>query len=89
LEPSIGWRGACQIAGAKEKEAVRTAVPVAVITNGLYVIPVGPVNTFLLDAKDGCALIDTGVPDSAKKIRRNARDDGTDLGTRSVQGAAL
>jgi glyoxylase-like metal-dependent hydrolase (beta-lactamase superfamily II) len=38
------------------------------IIKGLYVIPVGPVNTFLLDAKDGCVLIDTGFPNSAKSV---------------------
>ena len=30
---------------------------------GLFVIPTGVVNTFLLDASDGCALIDAGLPD--------------------------
>src|SRR5258708_39335570 len=40
------------------------------ITDGLYVIPVGPVNTFLLDSPDGCALIDTGVSGSAAAILR-------------------
>jgi glyoxylase-like metal-dependent hydrolase (beta-lactamase superfamily II) len=40
------------------------------IIKGLYVIPVGPVNTFLLDAKDGCVLIDTGFPNSAKSVLR-------------------
>lgn len=38
------------------------------IVNGLYAISVGVVNTFLLDAKDGCVLIDTGFPNSEKKI---------------------
>jgi glyoxylase-like metal-dependent hydrolase (beta-lactamase superfamily II) len=40
------------------------------IVDGLYVIPVGPVNTFLLDSPDGCALIDTGVSGSAAAILR-------------------
>ncbi len=38
------------------------------ITDGLYAIPVGAVNIFLLDSPDGCALIDTGFPGSADKI---------------------
>jgi glyoxylase-like metal-dependent hydrolase (beta-lactamase superfamily II) len=45
-------------------------IQVAKIADGLYVIPVGPVNTFLLDSPDGCALIDTGVPGSAAAILR-------------------
>jgi glyoxylase-like metal-dependent hydrolase (beta-lactamase superfamily II) len=40
------------------------------IVDGLYVIPVGPVNTFLLDSPDGCALIDTGVSGSTAAILR-------------------
>jgi glyoxylase-like metal-dependent hydrolase (beta-lactamase superfamily II) len=43
------------------------------IVDGLYVIPVGPVNTFLLDSPDGCALIDTGVSGSAAAILRALR----------------
>src|ERR1700693_465067 len=38
------------------------------IIPGLYVIPVGPVNTFLLESPRGCTLIDSGLPGSAKKI---------------------
>jgi glyoxylase-like metal-dependent hydrolase (beta-lactamase superfamily II) len=38
------------------------------IVQGLYVIPVGPVNTFLLESSDGCTLIDSGLPGSADKI---------------------
>src|ERR1700680_16289 len=38
------------------------------IVQGLYVIPVGPVNTFLLQSSDGCTLIDSGLPGSADKI---------------------
>jgi glyoxylase-like metal-dependent hydrolase (beta-lactamase superfamily II) len=45
-------------------------IEVTKITDGLYVIPVGPVNTFLLDSPDGCALIDTGVSGSAAAILR-------------------
>jgi glyoxylase-like metal-dependent hydrolase (beta-lactamase superfamily II) len=40
------------------------------IADGLYIIPVGPVNTFLLDSPDSCALIDTGVPGSVPAILR-------------------
>jgi glyoxylase-like metal-dependent hydrolase (beta-lactamase superfamily II) len=43
---------------------------VAKIADGLYVIPVGPVNTFLLDSPDGCALIDTGVSGSVGAVLR-------------------
>lgn len=43
---------------------------VAKIADGLYVIPVGPVNTFLLDSPDGCALIDTGVSGSVGTVLR-------------------
>jgi glyoxylase-like metal-dependent hydrolase (beta-lactamase superfamily II) len=43
-------------------------IEVAKITDGLFVIPVGPVNTFLLDSPDGCSLIDTGVPGSMAAI---------------------
>ena len=38
------------------------------IVPGLYAIPVGPVNTFLLDSPDRCTLIDTGLPGSEDKI---------------------
>jgi glyoxylase-like metal-dependent hydrolase (beta-lactamase superfamily II) len=38
------------------------------IVPGLYVIPVGPVNTFLLESSDGCTVIDSGLPGSADKI---------------------
>jgi len=38
-------------------------MPAAQIVQGLYVIPVGPVNTFLLESADGCTLIDTGLPE--------------------------
>jgi glyoxylase-like metal-dependent hydrolase (beta-lactamase superfamily II) len=40
----------------------------AQIVQGLYVIPAGPVNTFLLESSDGCTLIDSGLPGSADKI---------------------
>src|SRR5579872_3735099 len=38
------------------------------IVPGLYAIPVGPVNTYLLDSPDRCTLIDTGLPGSEAKI---------------------
>jgi len=34
----------------------------------LFAIPVGPVNTFLLESSDGCTLIDSGLPGSADQI---------------------
>jgi glyoxylase-like metal-dependent hydrolase (beta-lactamase superfamily II) len=43
-------------------------MPARRICPGLYVIPVGPVNTFLLDSQDGCVLIDTGFPKSENTI---------------------
>jgi glyoxylase-like metal-dependent hydrolase (beta-lactamase superfamily II) len=43
-------------------------MPSTQIVPGLYVIPVGPVNTFLLDSPDGCTLIDSGLPGSTDKI---------------------
>ena len=43
-------------------------MPARRICPGLYVIPVGPVNTFLLDSPDGCVLIDTGFPNSENTI---------------------
>ena len=42
------------------------------IVEGLWVIPAGPVNTFLLEPSDskadGCTLIDAGFPDKAEMI---------------------
>jgi glyoxylase-like metal-dependent hydrolase (beta-lactamase superfamily II) len=38
------------------------------IVDGLYMIPVGPVNTFLLDSPDDCTFIDCGLPGSRDKI---------------------
>lgn len=46
------------------------------VTDGLYVIPAGQVNTFLLDSPDGCTLIDTGFPDKADTILQAVRDLG-------------
>jgi glyoxylase-like metal-dependent hydrolase (beta-lactamase superfamily II) len=47
----------------------RTAAAKQVVP-GLFVIPTGVVNTFLLDAADGCALIDAGLPDRVDDILR-------------------
>jgi len=46
------------------------------IVPGLYAIPVGPVNTFLLESPDGCTLIDSGLPGSAEKILQAIRELG-------------
>ena len=46
------------------------------IVHGLYVIPVGPVNTFLLESSDGCTLIDTGLLGNADKILQAIGDLG-------------
>ncbi|MDR6288998.1 glyoxylase-like metal-dependent hydrolase (beta-lactamase superfamily II) [Inquilinus ginsengisoli] len=46
------------------------------IAPGLYAIPVGAVNTFLLDSCRGCTLIDTGFPGSADRILRAMRQIG-------------
>ena len=43
-------------------------MPAQLLARGLYVIAAGPVNTFLLDAPDGCTLIDSGLPGSADKV---------------------
>jgi glyoxylase-like metal-dependent hydrolase (beta-lactamase superfamily II) len=40
------------------------------IVQGLYAIPLGPVNTFLLESSDGCTLIDSGMPGSENKLLR-------------------
>lgn len=51
-------------------------MPAKLIVNGLYAIPIGPVNAFLLVSADGCTLIDTGVPGSANTILQAVRDLG-------------
>jgi glyoxylase-like metal-dependent hydrolase (beta-lactamase superfamily II) len=38
------------------------------VVPGFFVIPTGVVNTFLLDAADGCALIDAGLPGRVEDI---------------------
>lgn len=50
------------------------------IVPGVYAIPVGPVNTFLVDAPDGCALIDAGFPGSGDKILQALRGLGKQPG---------
>lgn len=52
------------------------------IVNGLYAIPVGFVNVFLIDTPEGCTLIDTGVAGSADVILgaiRNLRKQASDV----------
>ena len=52
------------------------------IAKGLYAVPVGTVNTFLIDAPDGLTLIDAGFPDKADVILKALHDLGkapTDL----------
>ena len=51
----------------------------AAIVPGLHMLPVGPVNTYLLETPDGCALIDTGLPGSADKIIACIREAGKDV----------
>ena len=46
------------------------------IARGLYVIPVGPVNTFLLESSNGDTLIDAGLPGSADKVLLAVRELG-------------
>ena len=55
------------------------AVVATQIVGGLYMLPVGPVNTFLLKTSDGCALIDTGLPGSAEKIVSAIRQAGKNV----------
>lgn len=51
-------------------------MPATRLTDDLYVIPAGQVNTFLLDSPDGCTLIDTGFPGKADTILQAVRDLG-------------
>ena len=46
------------------------------IVDGLYMIPAGPVNTFLLESASGCTLIDTGLPGSAEKVVQGIKEAG-------------
>ncbi len=43
-------------------------MPAQLVAPGLYVIPLGVVNVFLLETDDGLALIDTGSPNQAEQI---------------------
>ena len=47
-----------------------------VVVPGLWEVPIGFVNVFLLDLGDGLTLIDTGVPGSAPKILDAVREIG-------------
>ena len=51
-------------------------MPATQIVPGLYVIPAGPVNTFLLESSDGCTLVDSGLPGAAPKILQAIADLG-------------
>lgn len=46
------------------------------VVAGLYMISVGPVNTFLIESNDGLTLIDTGLPGSADPIFKALADLG-------------
>jgi glyoxylase-like metal-dependent hydrolase (beta-lactamase superfamily II) len=47
---------------------------------GLYALPLGGVNVFLLEAEDGLTLIDAGMPGSASKILQAVRALGKQPG---------
>ena len=51
----------------------------AQVAEGLHILPVGPVNTYLLETAGGCILIDTGLPGSADKIVTGIRQAGRDV----------
>jgi glyoxylase-like metal-dependent hydrolase (beta-lactamase superfamily II) len=51
-------------------------MPPKQIVPGLYAIPAGPVNTFLIDTPDGCTLIDAGFPGKADTILGAVRSLG-------------
>jgi glyoxylase-like metal-dependent hydrolase (beta-lactamase superfamily II) len=53
---------------AKIVSSRRLRMDATQIVPGLYVIPVGFVNTFLLEGSDGCTLIDSGMPGSADQL---------------------
>ena len=61
--------------GVTPGRGVRTAAAKHVVP-GLFAIPTGVVNTFLLDAADGCALIDAGLPDRVDDILRGIEAAG-------------
>src|SRR6476660_9403720 len=43
---------------------------------GAYMLPLGFVNAFFLEGRDGLVLIDTGIPGSAEKILAAVRELG-------------
>ena len=46
------------------------------VVPGLFVIPTGIVNTFLIDAPDGCVLVDAGLPGRDADILRGVAAAG-------------
>jgi len=48
------------------------------VVQGLVMLPVGPVNTYLLETPEGCVLIDTGLPGDAEKIMAGIHQAGRD-----------
>jgi glyoxylase-like metal-dependent hydrolase (beta-lactamase superfamily II) len=57
----------------------REEVPMATarqVVPGLFVIPTGIVNTFLIDDPNGCVLVDAGMPGRAADILRGVADSG-------------
>ncbi len=50
------------------------------IVEGLHAIPVGAVNTFLIEAADGCVLIDSGFPNRTDDILAAIRSIGRQPG---------
>ena len=46
------------------------------VVPGLFQIPLGPVNAYLLDSADGCAVIDSGFPGSAAAILQAVTEAG-------------
>jgi glyoxylase-like metal-dependent hydrolase (beta-lactamase superfamily II) len=46
------------------------------IVPGVYAIPLGPVNAFLIDEPGNLTLIDTGIPNSSQKILQAVQEIG-------------
>src|SRR5215831_21243309 len=46
------------------------------VVPGLFVIPTGIVNTFLIDAPDGCVLVDAGLPGHDADILQGIAESG-------------
>jgi glyoxylase-like metal-dependent hydrolase (beta-lactamase superfamily II) len=46
------------------------------VVPGLFVIPTGIVNTFLIDSPDGCVLVDAGLPGRDADILRGVAAAG-------------